>query len=53
MDNIPTYQSQINKTKFDVKLENETLWLNQKQFCLFFHKLKSTKRLHVKSDYRR
>lgn len=53
MNDILIYTSQFNKTKLDVKLENETLWINQKQFCLFFHKLKSTKRVHVKSVFKR
>ena len=39
--NIIIYSSEDGKTKLDVKLENETLWLNQKQRCELFGKSKS------------
>ena len=42
MSKIIIYQNQDGKTKLDVTLEDETLWLNQKQLCELFGKSKST-----------
>ena len=47
--NIIIYSSEDGKTKLDVKLENETLWLNQKQLCELFGKSKSTISEHIKT----
>ena len=49
--NIIIYSSEDGKTKLDVKLENETLWLNQKQLCLLFGKSKSTISEHIKTIF--
>ena len=35
-NNIIIYQSADGKTKIDVKLENETVWLSQQQMALLF-----------------
>ncbi len=51
MDKILIYVSQNGKTKLDVKLENETLWLNQKQLCELFGKSKSTISEHIKNIF--
>lgn len=42
MSNILIYQTPNGKTKLEVTLEDETLWLNQKQLCELFDKSKST-----------
>ena len=49
--NIIIYSSEDGKTKLDVKLENETLWLNQKQLCELFGKSKSTISEHIKTIF--
>ena len=45
--NIIIYSSEDGTTKLEVKLENETLWLNQKQLCELFGKSKSTISEHI------
>ena len=45
--NIIIYSSEDGTTKLEVKLENETLWLNQKQLCELFGKSKSTISGHI------
>jgi len=51
MNNILIYQSQDGKTKLEVTLENETLWLSQKQLCELFGKSKSTISEHIKAIF--
>jgi len=51
MSKILIYQSTDGKTKLEVTLENETLWLNQKQLCELFGKSKSTISGHIKSIF--
>ena len=48
---ILIYQSQDGKTKLEVTLENETLWLSQKQLCELFGKSKSTISEHIKTIF--
>jgi hypothetical protein len=49
--NIIIYSSEDGSTKLEVKLENETLWLNQKQLCELFGKSKSTISEHIKAIF--
>lgn len=49
--NIIIYSSEDGSTKLDVKLENETLWLSQKQLCELFTKSKSTISGHIKAIF--
>jgi hypothetical protein len=49
--NIIIYSSDDGKTKLEVKLENETLWLSQKQLCELFGKSKSTISEHIKAVF--
>ncbi|MGM0642001.1 MAG: RhuM family protein [Thermotogota bacterium] len=49
--NIIIYSSDDGKTKLEVKLENETLWLSQKQLCELFGKSKSTISEHLKAIF--
>lgn len=48
---IILYRSEDGKTKLDVKLEDETLWLSQKQLCELFGKSKSTISEHIKAVF--
>ena len=48
MSQILLYQSEDGRTKLDVRLENQTLWLNQKQLTEFFGKAKGTISEHIK-----
>lgn len=49
--NIIIYSSEDGSTRLDVKLENETLWLSQKQLCELFAKSKSTISEHITSIF--
>lgn len=49
--NIIIYSNEDGSTKLDVKLENETLWLSQKQLCELFDKSKSTISEHIKNIF--
>ena len=49
--NILIYQTTNGKTKLEVTLEDETLWLNQKQLCELFGKSKSTISEHLKAIF--
>ncbi len=49
--NIIIYSSEDGSTKLDVKLQNETLWLSQKQLCELFGKSKSTISGHITSIF--
>jgi hypothetical protein len=48
MSQIILYQSEDGRTKLDVRLENETVWLNQKQLTELFGKAKATISEHIK-----
>lgn len=47
MSQILLYQSEDGRTKLDVRLENQTLWLNQKQLTELFGKAKGTISEHI------
>jgi hypothetical protein len=48
MDPIIIYQSEDGRTKLDVRLEDQTVWLNQKQLTELFGKAKGTISEHIK-----
>jgi len=48
MSKILVYQSEDGRTKLDVRLENQTVWLNQKQLTELFGKAKGTISEHIK-----
>jgi len=48
MSEIIIYTTQNGQTKLEVTLENETIWLNQKQIAQLYQKSKSTISEHVK-----
>ena len=48
MNQILVYQSEDGRTKLDVRLENQTVWLNQKQLTELFGKVKGTISEHIK-----
>jgi len=45
------YQAEDGKTRLDVRLENETVWLTQDQMAELFKKAKSTINEHIKNTY--
>jgi len=49
---IILYQTENGQTKLEVKLENETVWLTQKQMAELFQKAKSTINEHIKNVYK-
>lgn len=51
MSEILIYQSSNGKVKLDVVLENETIWLSQKQLCELYGKSKSTISEHIKAIF--
>lgn len=51
MSEILIYQSSDGKTKLDVTLEDETIWLSQKQICELYGKSKSTISEHIKTIF--
>jgi len=48
MNQILIYKSEDGRTKLDVRLENRTVWLNQKQLTDLFGKAKGTISEHIK-----
>jgi hypothetical protein len=48
MNQILIYRSEDGRTKLDVRLENQTVWLNQKQLAELFGKVKGTISEHIK-----
>jgi hypothetical protein len=51
-ENIIIYQCKDGKTNIDVKLENETVWLSQKQMSELFDKDSDTIGLHIRNIYK-
>ena len=47
MGNIVIYKTEDGKDKIEVKIENNTVWLNQKQLCDLFNVSKSTMSFHI------
>ena len=48
---IIIYQTQDGKTKIDVKIENETVWLTQKDMAELFQTTKQNVSLHIKNIF--
>lgn len=48
---IIIYQSEDGLTHIDVKVENETVWLNQSQMAELFQRDKSTISRHIKNIF--
>jgi len=51
MNEIVIYQTSDNQTQIDVKFENETVWLTQKQMATLFDKNVMTVNEHIKNIY--
>ena len=49
--NLIIYETQDGKTKIQVNLDNETVWLTQQQMATLFGKAKSTINEHIKNIY--
>ena len=47
MGNIVIYKTEDGKDKIEVKIENNTVWLNQKKLCELFNVSKSTMSFHT------
>jgi len=52
MDQIVIYETDDGKTKLQVNLKNETVWLTQDQMADLFNKAKSTINEHIKNIYK-
>ena len=58
MDVIPTnsslllYQTEDGQTRIEVRLQNETVWLNQAQLCELFDKDKRTISEHIQNIFK-
>ncbi len=52
MDQILIYQSEDGRTKLEVRLEDQTVWLNQKQLTELFGKSKGTISEHIKHIFK-
>lgn len=58
VDGLPTnsslllYQTEDGQTKIEVRLQDETVWLNQAQLCELFDKDKSTISEHIQNIFR-
>ncbi len=50
-NNIIIYQAEDGKTKIDVKIENETVWLTQNQMAELFQTTKQNVSLHIKNIF--
>lgn len=50
-NNIIIYQTQDGKTKIDVRIENETVWLTQKDMSELFETTKQNVSLHIKNIF--
>lgn len=49
---IIIYQTEDGRTKLDVRLENETVWLSQKHMAELFQVAKSTISEHISNIYK-
>ena len=48
---IVIYQSENGKTKIEVRLENETVWLSQEQLAELFQTTKQNSSLHIRNIF--
>lgn len=51
MNKIIIYQTSDNQTQIDIKFENETVWLTQKQMATLFDKNVMTVNEYIKNIY--
>ena len=51
MSEMIIYNTKDGKTKLEVTLENETIWLNQKQIVELYQKSKSTVSEHISNIF--
>ena len=51
-DKIVIYQTEDGQTQIDVRLENETVWLNVEQMSMLFNREESNIRRHVLNTFR-
>ena len=51
-DQIIIYQTSDGKTQIDVRMENETVWLNAEQMALLFERDSKTIRKHIDNAIR-
>jgi hypothetical protein len=49
---ILLYQTENGQTKIDVRLEDETVWLNQKQLIELFQTTKQNVSLHIRNIFK-
>jgi len=49
--NIVLYRTEDGKTKIDVKLDDETVWLTQAQMVKLFQKSKQNVSLHIRNIF--
>ena len=52
MSNIVIYSTKEGKSKLEVLLEDETIWLSQKQIAELYNKSKSTISEHIKHIFK-
>ena len=52
MNDIVIYQTEDGKTELEIKLENETIWLSQKQMAELFGVTTATINEHIKNIYK-
>jgi len=52
MSDIVIYQTEDGKTELEIKLENETIWLSQKQMAELFGVTTATINEHIKNIYK-
>jgi hypothetical protein len=52
MTEILLYKTQNNEVKLEVLIENETIWLSQKQLCELFGRDKSVISRHIKNIFK-
>ena len=46
------YQTEDDRTRIEVRLEHETVWLNQAQLCELFDKNKRTISEHIRNIFK-
>jgi hypothetical protein len=46
------YQTEDDRTRIEVRLEDETVWLNQAQLCELFDKNKRTISEHIRNIFK-
>ena len=49
---IELFQTEDGEIQIEVQLENETVWLSQKQLCILFEKSKNTISEHIRNVFK-